>query len=798
MAKAVLEELKKESPQLHFTIGIEDDVTHLSLSYNRTFQLRENPIYESIFYGLGSDGTVGANKNTIKIIGNTTKNFTQAYFVYDSKKSGAMTISHLRFSPTVIEAPYLIQQADFIGCHQFSFIYTYNILQTAKPGTIFLLNSPHDAAHVWEHLPLELQQKILDLGIKFYVIDAYNIAKRAGIGGRINAIMQTCYFAITQILPLKEAIQHIKESIRKTYEKKGESVIQKNFEAVDLALKYLEEVSLANRIATGTSFSHKIPEQAPDFIKKVTQVLLAGEGDDLPVSRMPIDGTWPTGTACWEKRNIAEEIPIWDFSTCIQCNKCISVCPHAAIRSKFYPEDALKNTPSTFRSVEFRSKECPHHRYTIQVSPEDCTGCSLCTEICPVRSKTENDKKALNMTTKSEVLELEPEHYEYFQTLAQPHVQATDIKSSQFCQPLFEFSGACAGCGETPYLKLLTQLFGDHLIIANATGCSSIYSGNLPTTPYTTNEEGHGPAWSNSLFEDNAEYGYGMRVACDKKYQMAAELLKRKAPLLGDDQVEQILNNHQSHTQEIQQQRNYIQALCSRLAHEKDPESMALQGLAENLIRKSVWIIGGDGWAYDIGYGGLDHILASNRNINILVLDTEVYSNTGGQQSKATSMGAVAKFASAGKSLPKKDLGLLAMSYGHCYVAQVAMGAKDSQTLTTLQEAESYDGPSLIIAYCHCIAHGYPLQLGLQQQKKAVESGYWLLYRHDPRRKTQQLPALTLDSPEPRLPLKEYMQTEARFNFLMRQNPERAEQLLQQEEAYIREKYTLYQKLAQA
>jgi pyruvate-ferredoxin/flavodoxin oxidoreductase len=798
VAKAIFDELKKRSPKQHFTIGIQDDVTHLSLNYDSLFQLQEPSVYESIFYGLGSDGTVGANKNTIKIIGNATENFTQAYFVYDSKKSGAMTISHLRFGPTAIEAPYLIQQADFIGCHQFSFLHTHDILKMAKPGTIFLLNSPYDALHTWEHLSLESQQKIQQFQIKFYIIDAYSIAKKAGIGGRINAIMQTCYFAISKILPQEEAIQYIKESIRKTYGKKGEAIVQKNFEAVDLTLKHLKEIPIADLIATGIPAHHNISAKATEFVQNITQIMLSGRGDDLPVSAMPIDGTWPSGTACWEKRNIAEEIPFWDPSLCIQCNKCVSVCPHAAIRSKFYPENKLKkDAPSTFRFVDFRLQAYPHHRFTIQVSPEDCTGCRLCTEICPVRSKNEEGKKALIMTPKEEILEQERRHYEYFQTLPQPLIQATDIKSSQFCQPLFEFSGACAGCGETPYIKLLTQLFGDHLIIANATGCSSIYGGNLPTTPYTTDMEGHGPAWSNSLFEDNAEYGYGMRIACDQKYHMAEKLLKHKAALLGDQYIDSILHNPQATSQEIQQQRVYVRELRIKLAKKKDPESIALSELAENLIRKSIWIVGGDGWAYDIGYGGLDHVLASGRNINVLVLDTEVYSNTGGQQSKSTSMGAIAKFVSAGKALPKKDLGLLAMSYGNCYVAQIAIGAKDSQTFTALAEAEAYNGPSLIIAYSHCIAHGYPLQFGLQQQKKAVESGYWLLYRHDPRRKSQQLPALTLDSKEPHLPFKEYMQTEMRFNLLIRQNPERAEQLLRQEESHILEKYAFYRRLAQ-
>ncbi|MDR3143600.1 MAG: pyruvate:ferredoxin (flavodoxin) oxidoreductase [Puniceicoccales bacterium] len=799
MAKAVFDELKRGSPRAHFTVGIEDDVSHLSLSYSPQFRPKDPSVYESIFYGLGSDGTVGANKNTIKIIGQATEHFAQAYFVYDSKKSGAMTTSHLRFGPRPIEAPYLIQEADFIGCHQFSFVHTHDVLATAKMGTIFLLNSPYGAGKVWPHLPREFQEKLQALQMKLFVIDAYHLAREVGIGGRINTIMQVGYFALSRILPPAEAVARIKEAIRKTYGKKGEAVVKKNGEAVDLVLEQLEEVKVAEQPIDGMPLQDKIPDDAPEFIKNVTKILLAGRGDELPVSAIPVDGTWPTGTSHWEKHNIAEEIPIWNPAICIQCNKCISVCPHAALRVKFFPKERLeKAPPSGFRSVDFRSREHPHHAYSIQVSPEDCTGCNLCAEACPVRAKTERGEKALVMMPKAEVFERELEHYGYFQDLPQTPVSATDIKSSQFCQPLFEFSGACAGCGETPYLKLLTQILGDRLLLANATGCSSIYGGNLPTTPYTSDAMGRGPAWSNSLFEDNAEYGYGLRAAYEQNRAMAAELLRRQASLLGEDFVGKILNNPQKTEPEIQEQRLQIQELRRRLMGKTDPESVYLLSLADNLIQRSVWIVGGDGWAYDIGYGGLDHVLASGRNVHVLVLDTEVYSNTGGQQSKATPTGAVAKFASAGKALPKKDLGLLAMGYGYCYVAQVALGAKDSQTFTAFREAESYDGPSLIIAYCPCIAHGYPLSLSLQQQKRAVESGYWPLYRYDPRRKAQQLPPLVLDSKEPSLPLREYRSAETRFDLLMRQDPERAEQLLQQEEAYVRDKYALYQKLAQS
>ncbi|MDR2377716.1 MAG: pyruvate:ferredoxin (flavodoxin) oxidoreductase [Puniceicoccales bacterium] len=799
MAKVVFDELKKESPRAHFTIGIEDDVSHLSLPYSRSFRPKDPSVYESIFYGLGSDGTVGANKNSIKIIGQATEHFAQAYFVYDSKKSGALTISHLRFGPRPIEAPYLIQEADFIGCHQFSFVRTHDVLATAKTGTIFLLNSPYGAGQVWPQLPREFQQKLQALRMKFFVIDAYRLAREAGIGGRINTIMQVGYFALSKILPPAEAVARIKEAIGKTYGKKGEAVVKKNGAAVDLALEHLAEVKVAEQPLDGRPLRDRIPDEAPEFVRKVTKVLLAGRGDELPVSAMPVDGTWPTGTSRWEKRNIAEEIPFWNPALCLQCNKCVSVCPHAALRAKFFPKEAQgKNPPAGFRSADFRSREHPQHAFRIQVSTEDCTGCGLCAEVCPAKAKTGEEEKALVMTPKAEVFEQEQEHYEYFQGLPQTAVAAVDIKSSQFCSPLFEFSGACAGCGETPYLKLLTQLFGDRLLLANATGCSSIYGGNLPTTPYTSDALGHGPAWSNSLFEDNAEYGYGLRIAYEQNRAMATELLRRQASELGEDFVGKILNNPQRTESEIREQRLWVQELQRRLLGKTDPDSVHLRSLADNLIRRSVWIVGGDGWAYDIGYGGLDHVLASGRNVHILVLDTEVYSNTGGQQSKATPMGAVAKFAAAGKALPKKDLGLLAMGYGHCYVAQVALGAKDSQTLTAFLEAESYEGPSLLIAYCPCVAHGYPLSLGLRQQKRAVESGYWPLYRHDPRRRAQQLPPLVLDSPEPRLPLREYRLAETRFDLLMRQNPERAEQLLQEEEAHIREKYALYRKLAQS
>lgn len=795
MAKAVFDELKQIHPKNHFTVGINDDMTQHSLVYDPEFQLPQDGIFEAMFFGLGSDGTVGANKNTIKIISNETGQFAQAYFVYDSKKSGAMTISHLRFGSKPIEAPYLIQTAHFIGCHQFSFINRYDILKNARDGAILLLNSPHGPEKTWDHLVYEVQEAIVRKRIKVYVIDAYGVARQTGMGGRINTIMQTCFFAISGILPQNEAIEKIKQAIQKTYAKKGSEVIAKNFEAVDRTLEHLQLLKIQE--PNTTIYREAIvSREAPIFVQDVIAKMMANEGDSLPVSAMPIDGQWPTATAQWEKRNIAQELPEWDPSVCIQCNKCSSVCPHAAIRSKYYPQELLENAPESFPSADFRSRELAGQKFTVQVSPEDCTGCGLCTEVCPAKNRQDPSRKALNMAPKETHFEREKINYHFFETLPYPEIPAvTDLKSSQFKQPLFEFSGACSGCGETPYVKLLTQLFGDHLLIANATGCSSIYSGNLPTTPYTTNAEGYGPAWANSLFEDNAEFGFGIQFATEKKRQMAEELLERQAPFLGDSLVTQL---KQATT--IAEQRRCVGMLREKLAQQSKltPEQILLRDLSESLVRHTTWILGGDGWAYDIGYGGLDHVLASGRNVNVLVLDTEVYSNTGGQQSKSTPAGAVAKFAAAGKALPKKDLGRLAMSYGNIYVAQVALGANDQQVVKAFLEADAYDGPSLIIAYCHCIAHGFDLRHGLEQQKKAVQSGHWPLYRYHPEERSVQVSGFHLDSKVPVegvQALEEYMQAETRFNVLKRENPERAQQLISEEAERIQEHYRELQRL---
>ncbi|MDR2806764.1 MAG: pyruvate:ferredoxin (flavodoxin) oxidoreductase [Puniceicoccales bacterium] len=798
MARAVFYELEKEHPQNHFTVGINDDVTHTSLFYDHglSSQNTHKHIFEAMFFGLGSDGTVGANKNTIKIISEETDQYAQAYFVYDSKKSGTMTISHLRFGPEPIEAPYLIDAADFIACHQFSFLNRFDILKNARNGAVLLINSPHDCDHVWAHLVHEVQEDIVQKHLNVYLIDAYNVARKVGIGGRINTIMQTCFFAISGVLPKEEAIEKIKQSIQKTYAKKGEEVVRKNFEAVNMALDNLFQLHAS---VPDNEIHRKavIPSHTTDFVKNTIAKMINNEGNDLPVSAMPVDGRWPVATARWEKRNIALEIPEWNPAVCIQCNKCSSVCPHAAIRAKYYPQEVLKNAPEGFKAVDFRSNALREQKLTLQVSPEDCTGCGLCVEVCPARdSHSLEKKKALHMVSKEPIFSQAQEHFAFFQTLPQGEVsKISDIKSSQFVQPLFEYSGACSGCGETPYIKLLTQLFGDHLLIANATGCSSIYSGNLPTTPYTVNSEGHGPAWANSLFEDNAEFGFGIQMATEKKRSIALELLEHYVSLLGDDLVDKIKNSHA-----IPEQRRWVQAIQEKLHGQKrpSPELLYFKGLTESLVRKTTWIIGGDGWAYDIGYGGLDHILASGRNINVLILDTEVYSNTGGQQSKATPSGAVAKFAAGGKENPKKDMGLLIANYGNVYIAQIALGANDAHTIQAMLEADAYEGPSLLIAYCHCIAHGFDLRKGLEQQKKAVASGHWPLYRYDPRKKMEGKSGFSLDSKRPTLSLQEYICEETRFNVLQRMHPERAQRLLEAEELRIREKYDFFERWTRA
>lgn len=795
MVNAVFEAAEKRTLPNSFTVGIDDDLTHLSVPVTRALDLEEKDCFRAIFYGLGSDGTVGANKNTIKIIGNETDRFVQAYFVYDSKKSGAMTVSHLRFGPKPIETPYLIESANFVACHQFQFIDHYDILGHLQEGGIFLLNAPFAKEDVWRKLPQEVQKTILDKHIRFYAIDAYDVARKTGMGGRINTIMQTCFFAISGILPKDEAITCIKNAIKKTYGKKGDAVVQSNCAAVDATLEHLNCIELGQVCAE----SHKrVPlnlKGGSEFIQNVTRMLLEQKGDQLPVSALPANGTWPTGTTCFEKRDLAQSIPEWDPSVCIQCNRCSSVCPHAAIRAKHYDNTLLEKAPEGFKSVAFRSKDAPNHAFTIQVSPENCTGCGLCSEVCPAKNRQDASKKALSMVHKAEIFETAKRNSEFFDTLPWPDTTEVklDAKNTQFRQPLFEFSGACAGCGETSYIKTLTQLFGDHLIIANATGCSSIYGGNLPTTPYTKNAEGRGPAWANSLFEDNAEFGFGLRLSTDKKTQTARELLRDLQPELKQNYAA-LLQSIETEKQRIQQ-RTLVDALKQELSGMSSEKAKLLLPLADFLVEKSVWTIGGDGWAYDIGFGGLDHVLASGRNINVLVLDTEVYSNTGGQQSKSTPIGAVAKFAAAGKERAKKDLGLLAMMYGHVYVAQIALQANPTQAIKALQEANSYAGPSLIIAYSNCIEHGYDLRFGAEQQRLAVESGYWPLYRFDPRL-TDRNP-LQLDAVEAKIPLSDYLARENRFKVLAKTNPERAATLMGKAQKVVQNRIDFYKRLAQ-
>ncbi|HQN95857.1 MAG TPA: pyruvate:ferredoxin (flavodoxin) oxidoreductase [Thermoanaerobaculia bacterium] len=799
MVKAVLDNLAQEKPRNHFTIGIVDDVTHLSLPYDHELDIEPDDVRRCVFFGLGSDGTVGANKNSIKIIGEETENYAQGYFVYDSKKAGAITISHLRFGPRTIRSSYLIRQANFVACHQTEFLDKYEMAELAAPGGIFLLNSPHSPETVWDSLPREVQEQIIAKGLKLYVIDAYAVAREAGLGVRINTIMQVCFFAISGVLPREEAIAKIKEAIEKTYGKRGKVVIEQNFAAVDAALAHLHEVRVP---ATATATRHRPPivsEEAPEIVQRVSAVMLANKGDLLPVSAFPVDGTWPTGTTQWEKRNIALEIPIWDPKVCIQCNQCVFVCPHAALRAKVYEPEQLAAAPASFLSMDYKAGEFKGMKYTLQVAPEDCTGCTLCVNICPAKDRTNPRRKAINMEPQREHRERERENYRFFLDL--PEVDRTkvtrlDTKGSQFLQPLFEYSGACAGCGETPYIKLLTQLYGDRLLVANATGCSSIYGANLPTTPYTKNRDGRGPAWSNSLFEDNAEFGFGFRLAVDAHARLAGELLQRLAGAVGDDLVTALLNADQSDEAGLAAQRERVAALKARLATLGDADARRLELVADYLVKKSVWLVGGDGWAYDIGFGGLDHVLAQRRDINILVLDTEVYSNTGGQASKATPLGAAAKFAMAGKEVGKKDLGLLAMSYGHVYVARVAFGSKYNQTVEAIREAESYPGPSLVIAYSHCIAHGYDLQFGVDQQRLAVDSGIWPLYRFDPRRVASGQPPLKLDSGAAKVPVSEYMKNEARFRMVEKQNPQRFRQLMAEAQRDVTRRVAIYEQLS--
>jgi pyruvate-ferredoxin/flavodoxin oxidoreductase len=799
MVKAVFDELSSDSPRRRFTVGIVDDVTHRSLEYDPEFDIEPDDVVRAVFFGLGADGTVGANKNSIKIIGEETDFFVQGYFVYDSKKSGAMTISHLRFGPRPIRSTYLIRNAGFVACHQFNFLEKMNVLDYARPGAVVLLNSPHGPAEVWDRLPRDVQEQMIEKQVKLFVIDGSSVAVKTGMGGRVNTIMQTCFFALSGVLPREEAIAKIKQSIEKSYARKGDEVVRRNWAAVDLTLENLFQVDLPAEPTAQERARQIVPANAPDFVQRVTAVMMEGKGDLLPVSAFAPDGTWPTGTTQWERRNIALEIPIWDPEFCIQCNKCAFVCPHAAIRAKIYDRESLAGAPEAFQSMEYKGTDYKGKVYTIQVAPEDCTGCNLCVNVCPGKDKTNPKHKAINMRPHPEHAPIEKPNYAFFLDL--PELDRTslarmDVKGTQFLQPLFEYSGACAGCGETPYIKLLTQLYGDRLLIANATGCSSIYGGNLPSTPYSQNDQGRGPAWSNSLFEDNAEFGLGFRLAIDTQIGQAKSLLQSIAPHLAGNLVDELLAADQTTEKGIAEQRERVASLRERLKSMQSVEARRLDPIADYLVRKSVWLIGGDGWAFDIGYGGLDHVLSLDYDVNALVLDTEVYSNTGGQSSKATPLGAAAKFASRGKAVDKKDLGLMAMNYGHVYVASIAFGARDAQTVRALMEADAYPGPSLIIAYSHCIAHGYDMAFGLDQQKRAVDSGVWPVYRFDPRRIAAGEPPLVVDMPGGKIPVQDYMRNEARFRMVEKIDPARFRDFARRSQLAAERRIALYQHLA--
>jgi pyruvate-ferredoxin/flavodoxin oxidoreductase len=801
MVKGILDVFTAGKGKHGFTIGINDDVTNTSLPYDPEFSIESDSTKRALFYGLGADGTVGANKNSIKIIGENTENYGQGYFVYDSKKSGAITVSHLRFGPEPIRSPYLISKAHFVACHQTVFLEKYDMLRNIVSGGTFLLNAPWSAEEVWPNIPIEVQKQILEKKLKFYVIDAYKVAADSGMGMRINTIMQVCFFAISGVLPREQAIEQIKKSIQKTYGKKGEDVVQQNLNAVDMTLAHLHEVKVPAAVDSKLKRLSPVTSNAPAFVKKVLGVIIEGRGDEIPVSAMPVDGTFPTATTQYEKRNIALEIPVWEQDICIQCGKCNFVCPHAVIRMKVYDPKYLEKAPEGFKSADAKMPDFKGQKFTIQVAPEDCTGCGLCVDTCPAKSKTDPKKKAINMHPQMPLRCIEAPKWEFFLNIPEydrRKLKTGMINQQQAMRPLFEFSGACAGCGETPYIKIVSQLFGDRAVIANATGCSSIYGGNLPTTPWAQDANGRGPAWSNSLFEDCAEFGYGFRMAIDKQKEYASELLVKLQDKLGADLVQPILNAVQQTEAEIYDQRERVAALKKKLAGlSAEADAVQLLSLADTLVKKSVWVFGGDGWAYDIGYGGLDHVLASGKNVNAFVLDTEVYSNTGGQASKSTPRGATAKFAMGGKAGGKKDLGMIAMTYGNIYVATIAMGANDQQALKAIQEAESYDGPSLIIAYSHCIAHGINMINGLQDQKAAVASGQWILYRFDPRRTAKGENPLVLDSKAPTIPLEQYLMMENRFKMIVKSNPEEAKRLFQIAQKDVEARWKRFEYLAQ-